>query len=241
MKAIVLAAGKGTRLLKPGDDFPKAMKPLLGKPLLGYVLDALSFIPPRDICVVVGYKKEKILEAYQGYTFVTQDQQLGTGHAAKVCEAALADYDGPVLVCLGDMPMIRRETYEHMMALHREQHNDCTILTAVMELPLPYGRIIRDEKGEFQCVVEQKDCTPEQLAIKELNPSLYVFDAKKLFAVLAELKNSNAQGEYYLTDAPAIMKQKGMKLGTCTVRDDDQMRGINTLEDLAACEEILGK
>lgn len=243
MKAIILAAGKGTRLLQPGDDFPKAMKPMLGKPLLKYVLEALEFIAPADINLVVGYKKEKILEAFdgQGYNFVLQTEQLGTGHAVKVCEQALADYDGPVLICLGDMPMIRRETFEKMAALHAEQNNDCTILTAIMDIDLPYGRIVRDADGKFVGVVEQKDCTPEQLGIKERNPSLYVFDSKKLFAVLAQLKNNNAQGEYYLTDAPALMQQQGMKLGTYTIHDDDQMRGVNTLEDLAECEAILRK
>lgn len=239
MKAIVLAAGKGTRLLQPGDDFPKAMKPLLGKPLLQYVLEALSFLPKSDIHVVVGYKKENILRAFDGYRFAVQTEQLGTGHAVRACEEQLADYDGSVLICLGDMPMIRRETYEKMIRLHEEQQNDCTILTAVMDIDLPYGRILRDEQGNFVGVVEQKDCTPEQYAIRERNPSLYVFNAGKLFATLSQLKNNNAQGEYYLTDAPGLMQRQGMKLGTYTVHDDDQMRGVNTLDDLAVCESIL--
>lgn len=239
MKAIVLAAGKGTRLLREGDDFPKAMKPLCGKPLLGYVLDALNFIPRKDICVVVGYKREKITEAFDGYTFVVQEQQLGTGHAAKVCQDALEGYDGPVLVTLGDMPMVKSQTFRDMFETYKRDNCACIILTAVTEQKLPYGRICRDDNGEFSAIVEQKDCTGEQLAIKELNPSIYVFDSKKLFAALSMLRNNNAQSEYYLTDVPKILKNAGEKVKTCTICDDVQIMGINTLEDLAECEKHL--
>lgn len=241
MKAIVLAAGKGTRLLRAGDDFPKAMKPLCGKPLLGHVLDALSFIPKPDVCIVVGYKREKILAAFDGYTFVVQDQQLGTGHAVRVCENALADYDGPVLVTLGDMPMLRTATFTEMIRTHNENGAACTLLTAVTDLPLPYGRIIRDARGGFERIVEQKDCTPEQLAVRERNPSVYVFDARSLFAALAELKNDNAQHEYYLTDVPALLKKQGRKIALCSLHDDEQILGVNDEEDLARCEAILNR
>lgn len=239
MKVIVLGAGKGTRLLQPGEDFPKVMKPMKGKPLLGHVLSALNFVDIKDILVVVGYHKEKVMAAFPEYTAVVQEEQLGTGHAVKVCEEALAGYDGPVMVCLGDMPMFRTETYQNMLSTHLEQHNDCTILTAVSERKMPYGRIIRDEAGKFFGVVEQKDCTLQQLAIKELNPSIYVFDAKKMFAGLNELKNSNVQKEYYLTDLPKIMMDKGWKVGTETIHDEVQILGVNTLEDLALCESYL--
>ena len=241
MKAIVLAAGKGTRLLKEGDDFPKAMKPLCGRPLLAYVLDSLNFIDSKDISVVVGYRRDRITDYFHGYNFVVQDLQLGTGHAVKVCAPSLADYDGPVLVTLGDMPMVRSETFRNMFDLHSRNGGACTILTVVTDIALPYGRIVRDAEGNFKCVVEQRDCTPEQRLINELNPSIYVFDCKALFAALEMLRSDNAQKEYYLTDVPAIMMAQGLKVTTCTIRDDVQVLGVNDEQDLERCARYIDK
>ena len=137
------------------------------------------------------------------------------------------------------MPLFKKETYQSLVKLHNEEGNDCTILTGVSNRDLAYGRIIRDEDGNFTGVVEDKDCTPEQKKINELNVGIYVFDSKKLFACLKELKNSNAQGEYYLTDVPTIMMSKGYQIGTYTTHDDTEILGVNAPEDLALCEEIL--
>lgn len=241
MKAIILAAGKGKRLHSEQFSAPKVLREANGKPLLRYVVNNLTFIPDKkDIVIVAGYKKEMVFDAFQdGYTFAVQDEQLGTGHAVNCAREALKDYDGPVLVCYGDMPMFKKETYENLVKVHEEAGNDCTILTGVSNRGLAYGRIIRDENGNFQCVVEDKDCTPEQKKINELNVGIYVFDSKKLFSCLGELKNSNAQGEYYLTDVPAIMMSKGYKIGTYTTHDDTEILGVNTPEELALCESLL--
>ena len=241
MKAIILAAGKGKRLHSEQFSAPKVLREANGKPLLRYVVNNLSFIPDKkDIVIVAGYKKEMVFDAFQdGYTFAVQDEQLGTGHAVNCAREALKDYDGPVLVCYGDMPMFKKETYENLVKVHEEAGNDCTILTGVSNRGLAYGRIIRDENGDFQCVVEDKDCNPEQKKINELNVGIYVFDSKKLFSCLGELKNSNAQGEYYLTDVPAIMMSKGYKIGTYTTHDDTEILGVNTPEELALCESLL--
>lgn len=241
MKAIILAAGKGKRLHSEQFSAPKVLREANGKPLLRYVVNNLSFIPDKkDIVIVAGYKKEMVFDAFQdGYTFAVQDEQLGTGHAVNCAREALKDYDGPVLVCYGDMPMFKKETYENLVKVHEEAGNDCTILTGVSNRGLAYGRIIRDENSNFQCVVEDKDCNPEQKKINELNVGIYVFDSKKLFSCLGELKNSNAQGEYYLTDVPAIMMSKGYKIGTYTTHDDTEILGVNTPEELALCESLL--
>ena len=241
MKALILAAGKGKRLHSEQFSAPKVLREANGKPLLRYVVNNLSFIPDKkDIVIVAGYKKEMVFDAFQdGYTFAVQDEQLGTGHAVNCAREALKDYDGPVLVCYGDMPMFKKETYENLVKVHEEAGNDCTILTGVSNRGLAYGRIIRDENGDFKCVVEDKDCTPEQKKINELNVGIYVFDSKKLFSCLGELKNSNAQGEYYLTDVPAIMMSKGYKIGTYTTHDDTEILGVNTPEELALCESLL--
>ena len=241
MKAIILAAGKGKRLHSEQFSAPKVLREANGKPLLRYVVNNLSFIPDKkDIVIVAGYKKEMVFDAFQdGYTFAVQDEQLGTGHAVNCAREALKDYDGPVLVCYGDMPIFKKETYENLVKVHKEAGNDCTILTGVSNRGLAYGRIIRDENSNFQCVVEDKDCNPEQKKINELNVGIYVFDSKKLFSCLGELKNSNAQGEYYLTDVPAIMMSKGYKIGTYTTHDDTEILGVNTPEELALCESLL--
>lgn len=241
MKAVILAAGKGKRLHSEQFSAPKVLREANGKPLLRYVVNNLSFIPDKkDIIIVAGYKKEMVFNAFnEGYTFAVQDEQLGTGHAVNCAREALKDYDGPVLVCYGDMPLFKKETYENLVKVHEKTGNDCTILTGVSDRGLAYGRIIRDENGSFKGVVEDRDCTPEQKKINELNVGIYVFDSKKLFSCLGELKNSNAQGEYYLTDVPTIMMSKGYKIGTYTTHDDTEILGVNTPEELALCESLL--
>lgn len=240
MKAIILAAGKGKRLLSEQFNAPKVLRQANGKPLLRYVVENLDFIDKKDIVIVAGYKKEMVYEAFSdGFTFAVQDEQLGTGHAVNCAREAIGDYDGPVLVCYGDMPMFKKSTYENLIKLHNESGNDCTILTGVTDRKLAYGRIVRDEQGNFVGVVEDKDCTPEQKAITELNVGIYVFDAKKLFPCLSELKSNNAQGEYYLTDVPSIMISKGYKIGTYSTHDGNEILGVNTPEELALCESIL--
>lgn len=239
IKAIVLAAGKGTRLQTEGCDLPKVMREANGKPLLYYVLDALSFIEKKDIVLVVGYKKEKVIEYFRAYSFAEQKEQLGTGHAVLSAQDALADYDGAVLVCCGDMPLIARDTYESLVKTHFEEGNACTMLTGTSDDNMPYGRIVRDENGNFLRVVEEKDCSPEERGIKELNSGVYVFSAKKLMAALAKLKNNNAQGEYYLTDVPYILLAEGDKIGICKRRLGNEIIGVNTAEQLNQVEKLL--
>jgi len=241
MKAIILAAGKGKRLHSESFTLPKVMREINGKPLLGYVVDSLSFIDKKDTVIVVGYKREKVIEKFPGYRFAVQEEQLGTGHAVNCAKELLADYDGPVLVCYGDMPLFTTETYKNAFAVHEKSHADCTVITGVTDIPLAYGRVIRDGDGRFLTVVEERDCTPEQKLIRELNVGVYVFDSKKLFASLGSLKNNNAQGEYYLTDAPELIRSNGGKIETYTINDGVQLLGVNTPEDLERCEKLLSE
>ena len=239
MKAIVLAAGKGTRLQTENCDLPKVLRTALGKPLLGYVLDGLKFIEQKDTILVVGYKREMVEEAFAGYPFAVQAEQLGTGHAVACAKDAVGDYDGPVLVCCGDMPLMTEKTYRTMFATHEKEGNVCTILAATCTAELPYGRILRRADGTFDRVVEDKDCTPEQKKIRELNAGVYVFDAQKLFAALSGLKNNNAQGEYYLTDVPAMLQADGGRVGVCAACTSDEMLGVNTPAQLQEVEDYL--
>ena len=240
-KAIVLAAGKGTRLQTEGITLPKVMREANGKPLLHYVLENLSFLDKKDIVLVVGYHREDVLAVYGGYPHAVQEPQLGTGHAVAVAKDHFADYDGPVLICYGDMPLLRRGTYENLIRAHQEAGNACTLLTGTCEWDLPYGRVLRGEDGAFLGVVEDRDCTPEQKAIRELNVGVYVFDSRKLFAALSQLKNNNAQQEYYLTDVPAILRSQGDKVGACCACEGAELIGVNTVEQLRMVEEALGR
>lgn len=240
MKAIVLGAGKGKRLHSENFTQPKVMREANGRPLIRYMLDAISFIPEKDITIVVGYKKEYVMENIKGdFSFAVQEEQLGTGHAVNSAKDILKDYDGNVLISYGDMPLFKEATFKGMEKTHLDTNADCTVLTAKVDKHIPFGRIIRDENGNFADVVEQKDCNEEQDKIREYNAGIYVFDSKKLFAYLSRLKNNNAQGEYYLTDVPKLMLNDGLKISTYTITDDVEIMGVNTPEDLAEVENLL--
>lgn len=239
LKAIVLAAGKGTRMRTDGCDLPKVMRLACGKPLLHYVLAALDFIPPRDTVIVVGYQKQLVTKAFPGYCFAEQTEQLGTGHAVMSAFQGLQDFDGDVLVCCGDMPLIQKATYEALVATHQKTGATCTMLTGTSHLELPYGRVERDDAGNFRRIVEQKDCTPAQLQIRELNAGVYVFDVAALRAALTRLQNNNASGEYYLTDAPEFIQQSGGRLSICKLELGNEIIGVNTPDQLAEVEAAL--
>ena len=238
-KAIVLAAGKGTRLQTEGVTLPKVMRQANGKPLLHYVLQNLSFLRREDIVLVVGYHREDVLAVYGDYPHAVQEPQLGTGHAVAVTKDCFRDYDGPVLICYGDMPLLRRSTYERLLEVHQASGNACTLLTGTCPWDLPYGRILRSGDGAFLGVVEDRDCTPEQRAIRELNVGVYVFESKKLFAALGRLSNDNAQKEYYLTDVPAILRAQGDRVDACCACEGAELIGVNTAQQLQMVEEAL--
>jgi len=239
VKAIVLAAGKGTRLQTEGCEIPKVMRLAAGRPLLSYVCDALDFIPAPKIILVVGYLREQVEAAFPGYGFAVQEQQLGTGHAVASAMAELKDFDGDALVCCGDMPLIRRETYLALVRQHNASGNACTMLTGTTDDALPYGRILRDEKGSFRAIVEEKDCTSQQKSIRELNSGVYMFRAKELCRMLGKLRTDNAQGEYYLTDVPALMLKEGLPVGVCCRELGKEILGVNTPEQLRQVSELL--
>lgn len=240
MKAVVLAAGKGKRLLSEQHNMPKVLRKARGRALIDYVLANIGFIPQKDTILVVGYKKEMVMEAVKGpYIFVSQDEQLGTGHAVMMAESYLQDYEGEVLVLYGDMPLFKEEAYQSILQKHRDSDAQCTILTACVENPPDYGRIIRDAEGKVTDIVEKKDCTASQVRINELNLGIYVFNSKLLFRCLKEIKNDNSQQEYYLTDVPKIMIQKGYRVESFTIEDTNQIYGVNTLEELQLCEDLL--
>ncbi len=241
VKAVVLAAGKGTRLQTAGVEIPKVMRLAAGRPLLRYVCDALDFIPKKDIVLVVGFMREQVIEAFPEYGFAVQAEQLGTGHAVACAMEQLRDYEGDVLVCCGDMPLLRRETYLALAELHRAEGNACTLLSGTSDEPLPYGRVVRGADGRFAAIVEEKDCTPEQRAIRELNSGVYLFRAPALRETLGKLRTDNAQGEYYLTDVPAFLLASGEKVGVCCRELGNELLGVNTPQQLEAVGKLLAE
>ena len=239
VKAVVLAAGKGTRLQTEGVTLPKVMRLAAGRPLLSYVLDALSFLPKEDIVLVVGYRREDVEAAYPEYAAALQAEQLGTGHAVQCAASALAGFEGSVLVCCGDMPLMKKETYESLCRAHEAEGNTCTILSGISQEELPYGRIIRDEAGVFSRIVEDRDCTREEKAVRELNAGVYLFRASALFEALGHLRCDNAQGEYYLTDVPGWLLSHGGKVGVCPTCTPEEMLGVNTPAQLEQVEAAI--
>lgn len=239
LKAIVLAAGKGTRLQTEGITLPKVMRQAAGRPLLAYVLDALSFLPREDIILVVGYRREDVEAAYPDYPAALQAEQLGTGHAVQCAAPLLEGFSGSVLVCCGDMPLMKKETYESLCRTHAADGNACTILSGVSGEELPYGRVIRNGDGSFARIVEDKDCTAEEKAVRELNAGVYLFRAPELFEALGHLRCDNAQGEYYLTDVPAWLLEHGGKVGVCPTCTPEEMLGVNTPIQLEQVERTL--
>ena len=239
VKALVLAAGKGTRLQTEGIDLPKVMRLADGKPLLHYVLTALDFLPPEDVILVVGWKKEAVLSAYPQYPHAVQEQLNGTGGAVRFAAPLLEGFDGHVIICCGDAPLMKKETFQALVQTHLEENNDCTLLSAHLDEGGNYGRVTREADGSFRAIVEDRDCTPEEKKITEVNTGTYVFRTAPLLESLGQLSQDNAQGEFYLTDVPAILKAKGLRVGLCDTCSPQEMLGVNTVEQLSEVEAIL--
>lgn len=242
IRVIIPAAGKGSRLQKISGDIAKAMFPVAERPILEFVLENVEFVKDEDIYIVVGYAKEQIINHFGNrFNYVEQKKQLGTGHAVMECADAFKDFDGSVLITFGDMPLFRYEELKAMCHQHEKNGADCTLMTAENPDLKLWARVVRDEKGNFSKIVEGKDCTPEEATIKELFSGVMVFDSKALFATLPEMGCANVQKEYYVTEVPEIMVNKGMKVETYFIKDGDDLRGINTPEDLEICQRILKK
>jgi bifunctional UDP-N-acetylglucosamine pyrophosphorylase/glucosamine-1-phosphate N-acetyltransferase/UDP-N-acetylglucosamine pyrophosphorylase len=237
--AVVLAAGKGTRMKS---DLPKVLVPVCGRPMVEYVLDAVGTAGVERNYVVVGYRAELVRQALAGrgdVDFVLQREQLGTGHAVMMCRQALAAHEGPVFVIAGDSPMLEAESVRRLFDEYERTRAACIIGTTFKDDPTGLGRIVRDATGEFVGIVEQKDATPQQLAIREVNMSTYVFHAPDLLQALDELKNNNAQGEYYITDVPGILKSQGKLVRALSILKPSEGLGINTVEELAIVEAAM--
>ena len=239
--AIVLAAGKGTRMKS---DLPKVLHEVCGQSMVEHVFDAVRAAGVSRIVCVIGHQADLMRERLGGHSdveFVLQAEQHGTGHAVQMAEPLLRDYEGPVLVLAGDTPLLRAESLKGLLSELCDNSAACVVGSAVTENNAGLGRIVRDADGTFAAIVEEKDADEQQRQIKEINTGCYAFDARSLFESLAEVKPLNAQGEYYLTDCPSILLRQGKRVLAAAKLDIEEAMGVNTKEQLAAVAEVLGE
>jgi len=230
--AVVLGAGKGKRMKS---DLPKVLHEIHDRPIITILLDTLIKLNFERIVVVIGYKGELVQKALENYPveFAWQREQLGTAHAVQMTREFMADFDGTLLVAAGDVPFLSRKSIEQLMEVHEKSAAAATCLSAIFDDPSGYGRIIRDGNSDFiEAIVEHKDASEEILKINEINTGTFCFDNKKLFEVIDRIDNQNAQGEYYLTDAVKIMHHNGLRVAVATAEDPEEVKGINSIEQL---------
>lgn len=247
LDVLILAAGLGTRMRS---GLAKVLHKLDGRPLINYVCRAATALAPEKVFVVIGHQREEVKAAVldeinsETAVFVTQEQQLGTGDAVNSAREKLAERDSTLLILSGDVPMIRAETLAALIQQHyshRGKGAACTMLTVKLNDPTGYGRIVRDEDGRFREIVEQKDASEEIKQIKEICTGIYCYDTVKLFSALAQVGNNNAQGEYYLTDVPAILRDAGEDIAIFAHGDAHEIEGVNNRAQLADLERQINR
>ncbi len=241
IKSIILAAGKGTRMKS---DMPKVLHTIFDKTLVGYVIDAVNNTGLADEnFVIVGHQAERVEEYinknYDNAKCILQSPQLGTGHAVSMALPYLKDFDGEVIILCGDTPLITSETIKEFVEYHRENKSDLTVMSAIFENPTNYGRIIRNQDGSLNSIVEEKDATPEQKAVKEINAGIYCINWAKIKPAFNELTSNNAQGEYYLTDIIKWGNEKNLSVNAYTLKNNEEIFGINSKTHLAEATKVL--
>lgn len=237
--AIILAAGKSTRM---NSELPKVLHPVCGQTMINHVLTAVRGAGVRSIVVIIGHKANEVraaLEHHGDLHFALQAQQLGTGHAVMMAKQALAGYTGPVLVLAGDTPLLKAPALKRLLELLALREAACVVGTAITTANEGLGRIVRNDEGEFEKIIEHKDASEEQKRIEEINTGCFAFDAEKLFSALTRIKTNNIQAEYYLTDCAGILKSDGELVLAAPEFDIQQAMGVNTQEQLREVERVL--
>jgi len=242
IKAVVLAAGKGTRMKSVTT--PKVLHEIMGKTLLGYVLDNVKNFTSEEF-VIVGHHAQDVetfvKNNYENAKTVLQSPQLGTGHAVSMVCPQLENYDGLVLILCGDTPLVKEETLKNFVDFHTSNGSDLTVMSTLFDNPHGYGRIIRDTDNSLKCIVEEKDATPEQKAVKEVNAGIYCLNWGKIKDAFSQLKSNNAQGEYYLTDIISWGKSNGLNVNAYILDNSDEIYGINSRLNLAQAAKMMNK
>ena len=242
IKAVILAAGKGTRM--KSETTPKVLHQIMGKTLLGYVLDNVKNFVSEEF-VIVGHHAQEVEDFvknnYDNAKTVLQSPQLGTGHAVSMVCPSLENYDGLVLILCGDTPLVREETLKKFVEFHKSNNSDLTVMSTIFDNPTNYGRIIREADNSLKCIVEEKDATPEQKAVKEVNAGIYCLNWAKIKSAFGQLKSNNAQGEYYLTDIISWGKEQKLNVNAYILEDSDEIYGINSRLNLAQTTKMMNR
>ena len=235
---VILAAGQGKRM---NSDLPKVLHAVAGRPMLRHVIDTVQKLAPGRVVVVTGYQAERVEEAcaHAGVEFVRQNEQLGTGHAVMQTAPLLQDWRGTVVVLNGDVPGLRAETMAAFIDHHRRSGAAATVLTAQVADPAGYGRILRGADGGLERIVEHKDASAEERAIREINSGLFCFEADLLFPALGRVTRRNAQNEYYLTDVVGLLHAEGRRVAAWRVADDREVAGVNNPDELEAVRRFV--
>lgn len=235
--AIILAAGKGTRMKS---ELPKVIHRVNGIPMVKKVVNILNIAGVTESIAVLGHKKEEVLSEFEGkLDFVVQEQQLGTADAVMAASEKLECFNGTVIVLCGDTPLIKNSTLEELISFHENKNAAATVMSCEFKNPFGYGRIIKDINGNIEAIVEEKEASSEVKKIKEVNTGFYCFDSKKLFSALKKVDNNNEKGEYYLTDVIKILKNAGELVEAFKINDEDEVLGVNSLEQLSQASKIL--
>ncbi len=237
--AVIMAAGKGTRMKS---ELPKVLHPLMGTPMVMHVVNACKDAGIRRIIIVIGNCAELVRETLgNDFEYVEQKEQLGTGHALMMAAPPLKDFTGDVLVLAGDTPFLTGEILKELVDKHQTSNAPATMLTALIDPPLSYGRIIRNDSGNILRITEARDATEEELEIKEVNTSHYCFQAERVFPLLDNLSTDNDQGEYYLTDVISMLVEGNEIVESITSEDPDILLGVNNRIHLSECVSIYRK
>jgi UDP-N-acetylglucosamine pyrophosphorylase len=233
-----MAAGQGTRMKS---DLAKVLHTINGRPMVHYVIDVALSLGSEKTVLIIGHQREKVKELCRQYPvlYAIQDEQLGTAHAIMQTEKFLGDYSHDLLILSGDVPLLTKSTLERLISTHQNTDAIATLLTAALDDPTGYGRIIRNSEGNVHKIVEHKDASSDELEIKEINVGIYIFKTASLFKNIARVRNDNAQGEYYLPDVIKMYVENGDKVVAQLAENFDETRGINTVEQLKQAETIL--
>jgi UDP-N-acetylglucosamine diphosphorylase/glucosamine-1-phosphate N-acetyltransferase len=240
LAVVIMAAGKGTRMKNP--DMAKVMYEVAGKPMVEHVVNLSKRLDVERILIIVGWQRDTVVNYLYKVTpeveFVDQLQQLGTGHAIMQTEEKLKNFDGDILVLSGDVPLLTYETLNSLLTYHLSTSATATILTAELEDPTSYGRIIRRNDGRVLKIVEQKDASADELLVNEINSGIYVFNKLRLFEALKHIKPNNVQGEYYLTDVFEYFWNNNLPVFAVKSKNSSEIMGINNLEQLEEARNI---
>lgn len=241
LAVVILAAGKGTRMNNP--DMAKVMYQIESKPMVEFVVDLASRLAASRILIIVGWQKQMVIDHFANLSlkveFVEQVKQLGTGHAIQQIISPLKDFEGDILVLSGDAPLLTEKTVKALIGYHHTSDAVATILTADLNDPTGYGRIVHNTDGSVKKIVEHKDATPKERAIQEINSGIYIFEKSKLFECLPKLKPNNVQKEYYLTDVFEMFWKNEWRVSAVKALDSIEVSGINDAAQLEEARTIL--